>query len=152
MLRAILNLPLDVKAIRLLVADDNDLKLMMPSATLPFSETEWASKMDASKGTLSFLVKQNTQVIGHFAFLRINQNPGELALGLVYLELSKRGTGISTKLIELAEKTAFEFLDTKAILLNVMEFNTPASRLYLKLGYKEYERNAGVIRMKKAIQ
>jgi GNAT superfamily N-acetyltransferase len=103
-------------------------------------------------GALSFFINKDGKTIGHFAFIRVDQEMRVATLGLVYLRPEYRRTGISREIVELAEKTAMNLLDTKTMLLNVMSLNVPAHNLYLKAGYLAYEKTDDLVRMKKEIQ
>jgi len=151
-LKSILNFPVEAAFFRSLVEDESDLQLMMPSADLPFNESQWISRIEASAGSLSFKVTLNQILVGHYAFLRINRELKESTLGLIYLASKLRGTGASRELIELAERTAIDLLDLKTLLLNVRSFNQPAYKLYLGRNYVEYERANALIRMRKTLQ
>ena len=151
MLEAKFNFPPKVECIRSLVVDESDLQLMLPTASLPFDATQWSDALDPKKGSLSFLVKQNGDFVGHFAFLRVNHEPSTLTLGLVYLVPTWRGKGLSKKMIALAEHIAVNFVNAKVMHLNVRSFNSPALKLYMSMDYAEYERSDNLIQMKKSL-
>ena len=151
MLKTQLNFPVDARIIGDLVADVKDLQLMMPTAEIPFNEAQWRERLAPTEGTISVLVKDELGVVGHFAFLRTHQPVGETVLGLVYLHPRKRGTSFATEMITASEKLAVELLNIKTMYLNVKAFNTPAHKLYLKLGYQECGRTDDTIRMRKTL-
>lgn len=147
-LKAIINSPPDAEAINGLVADKADLLLMMPSAAIPFKAEQWLEKLQGPGAGLSYFMRSGGETIGHFAFLRIDRQAREAALCWVYLAPPWRGKGFSKKMIALSEQIAKDQLDLKTVVLNVREHNLPAYKLYSRMGYAEYARENGLIRMR----
>ena len=56
----------------------------------------------------------------------------------VYVDVSARGKGVATKLLQAAEDLAVEKQCCK-ITLEILEGNEPAKRAYLKFGFDSYE-------------
>ena len=150
-MKAILNFPVDVNLIHALVEDDQDLRLMMPSAEIPFDEKQWEEILSPTSNSLSFIVKKENETIGHFALLRIDKEIKEATLGLIYLTNKLRKTGTAHDLLKLAEQTAKNLFEIKTLKLNVRSFNLSAYNLYLKSGYTEYENIETLIRMQKSL-
>ncbi len=144
-----LNLPLDVWRIDSLVADPEELCLLMPNAFVPFDSGQWAEKLNPKTGAMSFFVYQGTTEIGHFAFLR--PKDGEVTLGFVYLHPKVRGHGLSDKMIALAEEIAIATLGVHTMLLNTQASNFPALALYHRCGYEIYSTENKTVRMRKNI-
>ena len=132
-----LNLPLDVWRLEKLVADPDELTLLLPDAFVPFDSGQWAEKLDPKTGAMSFFVYQGTTEIGHFAFLRPKR--GEVVtLGFVYLHPKVRGHGLSDQMMALAEEIAIATLGVHTMLLNTQASNLPALALYHRCGYEIY--------------
>jgi len=151
MLEAVPNLPLDVNFFVCLVTNSSDFRLMMPTVELPFNAKQWENKLDKEQGNYSYKVFCQGKIVGHFALLRVDHSVSTATLGLVYLAPALRHTGVSRKLLELAEKIGREDLKVKTMLLNVRSTNLPAYSLYRKFGYEEYERDGDLVRMKKTL-
>ncbi len=77
-------------------------------------------------------------VVGHIELGNIDRRNRSVRISRVLVgDTSYRGKGIGTKIVEKALKVVFEDLAMHRVELVVFDFNSPAIRLYTKLGFVE---------------
>lgn len=96
------------------------------------------------KYTQIFLIYLNDQLVGELSFqldppYLYKKEPGTAWIGITIGEESARGIGIGVRAMQYLEAQIRE-QGLKRIELGVFEFNSPAIRLYEKMGYQEIGR------------
>ena len=77
-------------------------------------------------------------VVGHIELGNIDPRNRSVRISRVLVgDISYRGKGIGTEIVEKALKVVFEDLGMHRVELVVFDFNSPAIRLYTKLGFVE---------------
>ncbi|MCZ6535875.1 MAG: GNAT family protein [Dehalococcoidia bacterium] len=80
----------------------------------------------------------NSSVVGHVELGNIDRRNRSVRISRVLVgDTSYRGKGIGTEIVEKALKVVFEDLGMHRVELVVFDFNSPAIRLYTKLGFVE---------------
>ena len=77
------------------------------------------------------------KVVGHMILRYTNGDKTTLRVGFVIVDDSLRGRGYGKKMLQMAEKYAFEMLGAKRLTLGVFENNPPAYHCYKAAGFKE---------------
>lgn len=76
-------------------------------------------------------------ILGHLTMRYPKDTYGEIRLGFVIVDDSKRQKGLGKEMLSLAIKYAFEILMADKISLGVFENNIPAIKCYKSCGFKE---------------
>ena len=76
---------------------------------------------------------------GHLTMRYPKDTYGEIRLGFVIVDDSKRRKGLGKEMLSLAIKYAFEILMADKISLGVFENNVPAIKCYNSCGFREVE-------------
>ena len=80
-------------------------------------------------------------VAGHFTMRFPNEEDrGEVRLGFVIIDDSRRGNGLGREMLTLAIRYAFELLRVDKLSLGVFENNVPAIRCYEACGFQRVRR------------
>jgi RimJ/RimL family protein N-acetyltransferase len=145
------NIPLDTQAIASLISDREDLHLVWPKAKWPFDHDQWREVLDPDAGNKPFLVFEGGQLIGHAA-LRKTEESDVYAVSFLYLLPRLRSQGLGENIIGLLEQYATEKLSAKKLTLVARAYNPMALRCYTKCDFKEYSREATLIRMSKVLR
>jgi RimJ/RimL family protein N-acetyltransferase len=145
------NIPLDTQAIASLISDREDLHLVWPKAKWPFDHDQWREVLDPDAGNKPFLVFEGWQLIGHAA-LRQTEESDVYAVSFLYLLPRLRSQGLGENIIGLLEQYATEKLSAKKLTLVARAYNPMALRCYTKCDFKEYSREATLIRMSKVLR
>lgn len=124
----------------------NDLQLKKLAMMHPFpvtleSEKEWiegiSKKKDNQLIIFSICEKVSNNFIGFVKLFNINWIHRHCYFGIVIGEDSTRSKGYGYESLKLISEYAFDVLDIRKILLEVVEFNESAVRLYRKFGFIE---------------
>ncbi|MCG6916104.1 MAG: GNAT family N-acetyltransferase [Deltaproteobacteria bacterium] len=150
-MRLVENIPLDTGVIAHLITDYADLHLVWPSARWPFDHLQWEKVLNPASGNKSFLVYEGSVLIGHAALCRTEQ-PEVYSLNYLYLTPQMRSRGLGEKMVGLLEQYAREQLSAKKLVLVTRTYNPRARKCYSKCGFREYSREATLIRMSKVLQ
>ena len=150
-MRLVENIPLDTNIIADLLGDGDDLHLVWPQAKWPFDHLQWQKVLDPKTGNKPFLVYQGDKPIGHAAICRVEE-PGVYSLNYLYLLPQMRSRGLGVKMVRLLEQYAREELAAKKLVLVTRTYNPRARKCYSKCGFREYRREATLIRMFKVLQ
>lgn len=136
----------DLAPLARLLTDENDLRLVNPSAGHPFDPLEWQEKWLGDLHDESFYVLDGQgREIGFFA-MRVGIGPEVRHLTYVFLEEAARG-GAGAEMARLIEKAGRE-LEALSITLKVETDNGPARNLYLSAGYEELSQRDGMATMR----
>ena len=150
-MRLVENIPLDTGVIAHLITDYADLHLVWPSARWPFDHLQWQKVLNPASGNKSFLVYEGSVLIGHAALCKTEQ-PEVYSLNYLYLTPQMRSKGLGEKMVRLLEQYARERLSAKKLVLVTRTYNPGARKCYSKCGFREYRREATLIRMSKVLQ
>ena len=150
-MRLVENIPLDTGVIAHLITDYADLHLVWPSARWPFDHLQWEKVLNPASGNKSFLVYEGSVLIGHAAICKTKQ-PEVYSLNYLYLTPQMRSRGLGEKMVALLEQYAREQLSAKKLVLVTRTYNPRARKCYSKCGFREYSREATLIRMSKVLQ
>ena len=150
-MRLVENIPLDTQVIASLISDREDLHLVWPKAKWPFDHDQWREVLDPDAGNKPFLVFEGGQLIGHAA-LRKTEESDVYAVSFLYLLPRLRSQGLGENIIGLLEQYATEKLSAKKLTLVARAYNPMALRCYTKCDFKEYSREATLIRMSKVLR
>ena len=150
-MRLVENIPLDTQVIASLMSDREDLHLVWPKAKWPFDHDQWREVLDPDAGNKPFLVFEREQLIGHAA-LRKTEESDVYAVSFLYLLPRLRSQGLGENIIGLLEQYATEKLSAKKLILVARTCNPMALRCYTKCGFKEYIREATLIKMFKKLE
>ena len=150
-MRLVENIPLDTQVIASLISDREDLHLVWPKAKWPFDHDQWREVLDPDAGNKPFLVFEGEQLIGHAA-LRKTEESDVYAVSFLYLLPRLRSQGLGENIIGLLEQYATEKLSVKKLILVARTYNPMALRCYTKCDFKEYSREATLIRMSKVLR
>ncbi len=93
-----------------------------------FSDADWFYPMT---------VFDETGVVGHLIMRFTDEEKTVLRFGFVIVDDKKRGMGLGTQMLLLAERYAFDFLKASRITLGVFENNEPACRCYRSAGFRK---------------
>jgi RimJ/RimL family protein N-acetyltransferase len=145
------NIPLDTSIIADLISDRHDLHLVWPQARWPFDHLQWQKVLDPTTGNKSFLVYEGRVLIGHAALCKTEES-GVYSLNYLYLAPQMRSRGLGTKMVGLLERYAKEELSANKLVLVTRTYNPGARKCYSKSGFREYSREATLIRMSKVLQ
>ena len=145
------NLPLDTSIIADLINDYADLHLVWPKARWPFDHLQWQKVLNPARGNKSFLVYEGSVPIGHAALCKTKE-PGVYSLNYLYLIPQMRSRGLGEKMVNLLEQYAREELSAKKLVLVTRTYNPGARKCYSKCGFREYSREATLIRMSKVLE
>jgi len=122
----------------------NDLEIKTFSLMHPFpvtleSEEDWYENISRSKdnGMVIFSIVENNNVVGFIKLFNINWIHRFCYFGIVIGEKSAHGKGIGTEATKLIIDYAFNILNLKKIILEVVDFNEKAISLYKKIGFIE---------------
>jgi RimJ/RimL family protein N-acetyltransferase len=149
--RLVENIPLDTQVIASLISDREDLHLVWPKAKWPFDHDQWREVLDPDAGNKPFLVFEGEQLIGHAA-LRKTEESDVYAVSFLYLLPRLRSQGLGENIIGLLEQYATEKLSAKKLTLVARAYNPMALRCYTKCDFKEYSREATLIKMFKKLE
>ena len=150
-MRLVENIPLDTQVIASLISDREDLHLVWPKAKWPFDHDQWREVLDPDAGNKPFLVFEGGQLIGHAA-LRKTEESDVYAVSFLYLLPRLRSQGLGENIIGLLEQYATEKLSAKKLTLVARAYNPMALRCYTKCDFKEYSREATLIKMFKKLE
>ena len=150
-MRLVENIPLDTGVIAHLITDYADLHLVWPKARWPFDHLQWQKVLNPARGNKSFLVYEGSVLIGHAALCKTEQ-PEVYSLNYLYLTPQMRSKGLGEKMVRLLEQYARERLSAKKLVLVTRTYNPGARKCYSKCGFREYRREATLIRMSKVLQ
>jgi len=145
------NIPLDTSIIADLITDYADLHLVWPKARWPFDHLQWQKVLNPARGNKSFLVYKGSVPIGHAALCKTEEQ-GVYSLNYLYLTPQMRSRGLGEKMVGLLEQYAREELSAKKLVLVTRTYNPGARKCYSKCGFREYSREATLIRMSKVLQ
>lgn len=84
-----------------------------------------------------FIESENSEIVGHFQFMRINLQKHSAALGRILMNPAYRGKGFGTKMLNEIIDYSKNILNLKKLNLKVYDFNEPAIRCYNKIGFIE---------------
>ena len=76
-------------------------------------------------------------IVGHLILRYTDEEKKVLRIGFVIVDDTKRGKGYGKRLIQLATKYSFEFLQAEKVTLGVFENNPSAYYCYKAAGFKE---------------
>jgi len=76
-------------------------------------------------------------IVGHLILRYTDEEKKVLRIGFVIVDDTKRGKGYGKRLIQMATKYAFEFLQAEKVTLGVFENNPSAYYCYKAAGFKE---------------
>lgn len=80
---------------------------------------------------------EGNEVIGHLIMRWLDDGHSVLRFGFIIVDTSKRGKGYGLRMLEQAEKTAFELLGAEKVTLGFFENNPSALSCYRKAGFTE---------------
>lgn len=76
-------------------------------------------------------------IVGHLILRYTDEAKQVIRIGFVIIDDTKRGKGYGKRMIQMATKYAFEFLQAEKVTLGVFENNPPAYYCYKSAGFKE---------------
>lgn len=118
------------------------LRLYDVISAFPKTETELFEMLNdirKSNDKYIFAIRtvDNNKFVGVTGFENILWNNGTAVIYIGIGDASCRGKGIGTEALSLAMEFGFQELNLHRIQLNVLSYNTPAIKLYEKLGFKK---------------
>ncbi|MBT2405284.1 MULTISPECIES: GNAT family N-acetyltransferase [unclassified Streptomyces] len=109
-----------------------------PSFSWPLDEAQLtAYATDPARHTFT-AISADSEPVGHISLRRHDDAPGA-RLGRVLIAPASRGRGLGESLLTLAIDQAFGDLALPLLDLGVYAHNTPAVRLYEKLGFRTHQ-------------
>jgi len=124
----------------------NDLQLKKLAMMHPFpvtleSEKEWIESISKKKDNqlifFSICERKDGNLIGFVKLFNINWVHRFCYFGIVIGEDSARGQGYGFETLKLISEYAFDVLNINKIILEVININQTAIKLYKKFGFKE---------------
>ena len=101
-------------------------------------ERKWVREKQAEKALLfSMIEKSSGAFIGNIELLDPTDTEAELGIAIT---AEKQDLGYGTEAIFAVTRYAFETLDLKRVFLKVYPDNARALRVYVKCGFREYDR------------
>ena len=144
------NLPVNVDALREMVTDPDDLRLLWPLARHPFDVAQWEETLDPARGILSFWAWEKGKPIGHGALDGTNRE-GVWMARFLFIQIEERGHGAGRKLLSLLEERARDELGADRLELRVRSYNTRALHCYVKNGFSIISSEGTLLMMGKDI-
>ena len=139
----------DLSFLRNNLLNEEEMKLVNPSASFPFNEEYWR-EFFANGKTISYYYKVNEQIVGH-AVLKEKLNDKTVWLCWVLLKHQYRGKGLAEGLLQAIEKRLVEDFNKKKYYLNVRKYNTRAIKFYNKNGFSTISQAEGNFQMVKLL-
>lgn len=148
-LKLVTNQEMDLSFLRENLRDKKDLKLVNPFATYPFNEPAWIEDFHQSPNTISLLLQNDEETIGHAAIRKTKA--GKVVVFFVLLSKKHRGKGLGTVLMKEVEKYLDWRFKPTEYFLNVIPTNHIAIGLYKKMGFEVESRSPERVRMRKGL-
>ncbi len=126
----------DLEAICRLPKNEKELFFMFPSATYPLLVSQMREIFKKRYGHTTFLY--NNKIIG-YANLYFLENDDSPYIGHLILSSDYRGRGYGKRMIEIMIKKAFTLYKNDKIKIAVINENTKALLLYMKLGFSPFK-------------
>lgn len=136
--------PIDSIDIDTIMVWRNNLEVKSGIMSHPFPvtkemEVEWYNKVISSKESnivyFKIVLNKGNICIGYVLLNNVNYINSNAYLGIVIGDEINRGKGYAKETMELLLDYAFNYLNLNKILLEVNEENTPAVKLYKRLGF-----------------
>ena len=138
--------PIEEKDIEKFFTWRNDLEIKNEALMHPFpvtknSEKNWFENISSAKDNrlviFSIVCKETNELIGFIKLIDINWIHRFCYFGIVIGDKSAQGKGYGKEATKLIINYAFNILNLKKILLEVVENNIQAIKIYKKLGFIE---------------
>ncbi len=108
-----------------------------PKYRFPLDEVQLRSGMEGTEYRLFMVVQEDGSPVGHFQFIRLDQEKGETTIGRILLNPELRGKGMGTEMVREALRFGQERYGLRKFDLAVFGFNESAHGCYKKLGFQE---------------
>lgn len=150
-LRLVENVDLDMKFLKDNLTTLDDIRMVNPSASLPFDENYWKNFYKLSDKSYSLFLTLDNEIIAHAALTSKVDDELRVFLCLVYLDKQFRGLGFSHQFLKKIEKFLIEKYSVDKYYLNVLIENNIAIKCYARFGFSEILRTDRDIRMCKKL-
>ncbi len=149
-MRLVRNTPLNTQVLAALWTDREDLYLVWPLARFPFDHGQWRAALGPETGSLSFLVYEKEDLVGHAA-LKKAELPRAWTASYLYLRPELRGQGRGRRLLGILEAYARDRLGAEQLSIVVRTYNPGAWKCYAGFGFRETGREGTLVRMAKPV-
>lgn len=126
----------------IMINDYENVNRFISSANKTFTseqESKWVKEKLANNGLVfSMIEKKTNDFIGNIEFIEIKDKVGVFGIAIT---ASKQDKGLGTEAIKAMLNYGFNELGLKKINLKARPFNDRAIHVYIKCGFKEYDRD-----------